>query len=121
MAAISQYFYFRFFNFAKALSFGVSKPQYRAAFWASTSTISYIYFIYICFIDQKPISNTWLIYSIPIAVYFLFLAFFLNPKRYRNALKRYKESFVMSILSNWLTAIYILASYALALKVLVEN
>ena len=121
MTTIIQYFYFRFFKFSKAFSFGASKPQYRAAFWASTSTLSYMFSIYIFILNQTPVKTPWLVYTIPIAVYVLFLMFFLSPKRYRSALKRFNESFVISILGNWITAIYILTSYALSLKALVEN
>ncbi len=107
------YIYYRFFKFGKLISLGLSRPHYRAAFAGSFGFffgITTILELLGLAMNQK----TMLLY---LAGYFLchylFLRFFLNPKRYRRVMKKYdSEPFTKSVLGNIFIAAYMMLPLA---------
>lgn len=115
---ILDYLYFRFFKLGKFMAMGLSYPQYRAAF-VSSLCLGFNILTILPLLGYCVLKGASLMVVIFFCLmYALWLRFFMNVRRYRRVMKKYgKESFVSSLIGNWLTALYLIVSFIWFIKV----
>ncbi len=113
MFSILDYYYFRFFKLGKAISFGLQWPQYKSAALSSTMT----YLLVLCLLEHTRFGITkdsaWIHFGFWLTWFILNIQFFMRPKNYRRALRRYSENYILSLLLNILTGLIVIGSVLL--------
>lgn len=118
LRTIADYIYFRFYKLIEYVSFGISKPQYRAA--GLFSLILFFNLLTILELVGIEVGEESIVIIIPFVLiwYFIWLRFFLSPVNFRNAMKRFKnEGLLSKILGLTFTIIYCIASLIILVKI----